>query len=99
MTVWQDPVTHEAYLVFATDNNANLAIATLNDDYTNTTAVVSNFTNVYWEAPGVFRDGNRFYLLTSPQNGWTPTPNKWLSAPSMSVCPPGVVRFASYLFY
>lgn len=85
MTVWQDPDTHEGYLVFATDNNANLAIATLNDDYTNTTAIISNFTNVYWEAPGVFHNDGSFYLLLSPQNGWTPTPNLWMSAPSMSV--------------
>lgn len=84
MTVWQDPDTHEGYLIFATDNNANLAIAQLNDDYTNTTKVVSNFTNVYWEAPGVVKRDGVFYLLTSPQNGWTPTANLWMSAPSMS---------------
>lgn len=53
MTVWQDPDTDEAYLVFATDNNANLAIASLNSDYTNVTAILYNFTNVYWE-------GNRY---------------------------------------
>ncbi|KYG47691.1 glycoside hydrolase family 43 protein [Acidomyces richmondensis BFW] len=84
MTVWQDPDTDEAYLVFATDNNANLAIASLNSDYTNVTAILYNFTNVYWEAPGVFKYEDKFYLLVSPQNGWTPTPNLWMTAPSMS---------------
>ena len=91
MTVWQDPDTGDAYLIFATDGNANLAIASLNDDYTNVVEVLHNFTDVYWEAPGVFKDGDTFYLLISPQNGWTPTPNLWMSATSMSVCPTGLV--------
>ena len=85
MTVWQDPDTKEGYLVFATDNNANLAIAALNDDYTNTTGVVYNFTDVYWEAPGIIKNDDKFYLLVSPQNGWTPTPNLWMRADAMSV--------------
>ncbi|OJJ47329.1 hypothetical protein ASPZODRAFT_65375 [Penicilliopsis zonata CBS 506.65] len=84
MGVYQDPDTDEAYLIFATDDNANLAIALLNDDYTNTTEVVYNFTDVYWEAPGVIKNDDTFYLIVSPQNGWTPTANIYMTASSMS---------------
>jgi Glycosyl hydrolases family 43 len=85
MGVYQDPDTDDAWLIFATNDNADLAIATLNDDYTNTTEVVYTFSSVYWEAPGVIKNEDTYYLLVSPQNGWTPTANLWLSATSMSV--------------
>lgn len=85
MTVWQDPTTDEGYLIFATDNNANLAIASLNDGYTNASEVLYNFTDVYWEAPGVIKRQDTFYLLYSPQDGWTPDDNGWMKAPAMKV--------------
>ncbi|EME46448.1 glycoside hydrolase family 43 protein [Dothistroma septosporum NZE10] len=73
MTVWKDPDDGKAYLIFATSNNADFQIASLDDDYYNVTEALYTFRDVYQEAPGVFKIDGQFYLLFSPQDGWTPT--------------------------
>jgi len=84
MTVWKDPDDGTAYLIFATNNNADLEIASLDDDYYNVSEGLYTFPKVYWEAPGVFKIDGTFYLLYSRQDGWTPTDNMYMSASSMS---------------
>ena len=75
MTVWKDPDTGSGYLVFATTDNADLEIASLDSDYYNVSEGLYTFRDVYWEAPGIFKIDGTFYLLYSRQDGWTPTDN------------------------
>lgn len=84
MTIWKDPDTSSAYLIFATNGNADFEIASLDDDYYNVAQGLYTFSGVYWEAPGVIKIDGIYYLLYSPQDGWTPTDNGYMSATSMS---------------
>lgn len=73
MTIWKDPDDGAAYLIFATNGNADFEIASLTEDYYNVSEALYTFSDVYWEAPGVFKIEGTFYLLYSRQDGWTPT--------------------------
>ncbi|KAI5356632.1 putative glycoside hydrolase, family 43 [Septoria linicola] len=84
MTIWKDPDNAQAYLIFATSGNADFQIATLDDDYYNVVEAIYTFDQVFQEAPGVFKIDGKFYLLFSPQDGWTPTDNGYHVADSMS---------------
>ncbi|KAL9617500.1 MAG: hypothetical protein Q9160_007711 [Pyrenula sp. 1 TL-2023] len=85
MTVWQDPTNSSAaYLIFASDDNANLKIASLSPDFYTATSQLFIWEDVYWEAPGILKIADTFYLLYSRQDGWTPTDNYYMSAPSLS---------------
>lgn len=84
MTVWKDPSDASAYLIFATTGNVDLGIASLDDDYYNVSEGLYTFQDIYWEAPGVFKIDEVYYLLYSPQDSWTPTNNAYMTASSMS---------------
>lgn len=83
MTIYKDPDDGTGYLIFATNNNADFEIATLDDDYYNVAESQYTFTGVFQEAPGVFKIDGVYYLLFSPQDGWTPTDNGYHTATSM----------------
>jgi len=83
MTVWKDD-DGTAYLVFATTNNANLQIASLDADYYNVSKSFYVWSSVYWEAPGIFKINGTYFLLYSRQDGWTPTDDYYMTATSMS---------------
>jgi hypothetical protein len=83
-TVWKDPETQAAYLIYATSNNADFSIASLDADYYSPNATLHTFSGVYWEAPGVFKIDGVFYLIFSKQDGWTPTDNFYMTATSMA---------------
>lgn len=70
MTIWKDPDDGTAYLIYATNNNADFSIASLDDDYYNVNETQYTFKGVYQEAPGVLKIDGQFYLLFSPQDGW-----------------------------
>ncbi|SMR51423.1 unnamed protein product [Zymoseptoria tritici ST99CH_3D1] len=84
MTIYKDPSTSIAYLIFATNGNADFEIASLDEDYYNVVKSEYTFKGVFQEAPGVFLIDGTYYLLFSPQDGWTPTDNGYHTAPSMS---------------
>lgn len=84
MTIWKDPDSSQAYLIFATSGNADFQIAKLDDNYYQVTEAIYTFRHVFQEAPGVFKIDGKFYLLFSPQDGWTPTDNGYHVADSMS---------------
>lgn len=84
MTVWKDPENEKAYLIFATNGNADFEIAGLDDSYYNVASTLYTFKGVYYEAPGVFKINGIFYLLFSPQDGWTPTEDAYFTSTSMS---------------
>jgi hypothetical protein len=84
MTVWKDPDNGAAYLIYATNNNADFSIASLDDDYYFPNASLYTFPGKYWEAPGVFKIDGVFYLIFSKQDGWTPTDNFYMTSTSMA---------------
>ncbi|KAK9472184.1 glycosyl hydrolase [Dipodascopsis tothii] len=83
MTVWKD-TDGTAYIVFASDGNKDLKIASLDDDYYGVATQEYIWTSVYWEAPGFFKVNGTYYLLFSRQNGWMPADNYYMTATSMA---------------
>jgi len=62
-----------AYLIFATDDNANLAICQLNESYTEIQGpCVRVFEGRYMEAPCIFKRKGYYYLIASDCTGWLP---------------------------
>lgn len=84
MTVWKDPDDGSAYLIYATNGNADFSIASLDDDYYTPNASLHTFEGVFWEAPGVFKIDGVYYLIFSRQDGWTPTDNFYMTSSSMA---------------
>lgn len=84
MTIYKDPDDGSGYLIFATNGNADFQIASLDEDYYNVSEALFTFEDVYQEAPGIFKIDGQYYLLFSPQDGWTPTDNGYHVASSMS---------------
>ncbi|MGF1448594.1 MAG: glycoside hydrolase family 43 protein [Opitutales bacterium] len=73
-----------AYLVFATDDNANLAIAELDSTYLEPTAkTIKCFPGRYMEAPCVFKRNGLYYLIASDCSSWLPNEARSAVAPSL----------------
>lgn len=62
----------KAYHVYAADENWDLRIAQLTDDYLRPTKADSLLFRDHREAPALFRHGKTYYLITSGCTGWTP---------------------------
>ncbi|KAH8120507.1 Arabinanase/levansucrase/invertase [Phellopilus nigrolimitatus] len=73
-----------AYLLYASDNNQDFKIASLDSDYYNVTAVVSQLNGATLEAPGIVKRDSTYYLFASHTSGWDPNPNKFFSSSSLS---------------
>jgi hypothetical protein len=74
-----------AWLVYASDDNANLVIHRLSDDYLEPTAVAYRvFLGRYMEAPCVFKHAGRYYLIASDCTGWHPNEARSASAPTLA---------------
>lgn len=84
MTVWKDPDDGAAYLIYATNGNADFAVASLDEDYYTPAENLHTFDGVFWEAPGVFKIDGVYYLIFSRQDGWTPTDNFYMTSTSMA---------------
>ena len=75
----------KAYFVSAARENADLIIYELSDDYlTIARQLVTLWPGAYREAPAVFKDSGRYYLVTSGATGWDPNQAKYASATSMA---------------
>ncbi|PWZ02322.1 Arabinanase/levansucrase/invertase [Testicularia cyperi] len=81
MNVYVDPTDNQGYLLFATNGNADAAIAKMTSDYKNVTSQVS-VINQRLEGFGVFRDKAGLYnMVVSYQSGWQPNSNTlWTSS-------------------
>ncbi|GAB6988147.1 RICIN domain-containing protein [Paenibacillus pini] len=82
MTIYKDS-DGTAYLMGATDENANFTIFKLSSDYLSVTSLVHSWSNVYLEAPAVVKKNGVYFILTSRQKGWDPTIQQYVSATSM----------------
>jgi len=72
------------YLVFASDDNANLIICRLSDDYEQATDFYHRvFIGRYMEAPCVFKRLGTYYLIASGCTGWWPNEARSASAPTL----------------
>lgn len=73
-----------AYHIYASENNATTYISKLSDDYTKHTGVYAKaFEKKFWEAPAVFKRGDKYYMMASGQSGWSPNPGRSAVADSM----------------
>lgn len=82
-TVFMD-VDGAAYLVFASDANANLVFCRLDDTFTKPTGIqCTQFHGRYMEAPCVFHHEGRYYFLGSDCTGWAPNEARSAVAPAL----------------
>lgn len=77
MTVYKDD-DGAAYLFHSSQWNRTMHIVRLSDDYLGPTdRFVRVFANRSREAPAVFKDGGRYYCITSGCTGWDPNPAEY----------------------
>ncbi|EST05636.1 Glycoside hydrolase, family 43 [Kalmanozyma brasiliensis GHG001] len=74
MNVYVDPANDVGYLLFATNNNADTAIARMTDDYKNVTSLISTIHSRL-EGFGVYRKDGLYNMVVSNQSGWQPNAN------------------------
>jgi hypothetical protein len=70
-----------AYFISAANENADLIIYELTDDYLDIERqVVTLWKGSYREAPALFKIGTRYFLITSGATGWDPNQAKYATA-------------------
>jgi hypothetical protein len=83
MTVFQD-LDGGACLVHIGDWNKTLYISQLNDEYTDFTGLYcKTMIDQEREAPALFRQNNRYYLVTSGCTGWRPNSILYSASPHL----------------
>ena len=82
-TVFQDD-DGSASLVFASDDNANLAIVRLDETYLRPVGPPQrHFVGRYMEAPCVFKHDGTYYFIGSDCTGWLPNEARSAAAPAL----------------
>ena len=72
MTVFQDS-DGKAYLIYSSEDNNTMQVCLLSDDYLNPTKTYSRILiNKKREAPALFKNNGKYYLITSLCTGWSP---------------------------
>jgi len=72
MTVFQDN-DGKAYLIYSSENNDTMQVCLLSDDYLSPTKTYSRILiNKRREAPALFKNNGKYYLITSLCTGWSP---------------------------
>ncbi len=75
----------KAYFMAAANNNQDMIIYQLSDDYlTVKSQVVTVFAGKQREAPAMFKQGGRYYLITSAATGWDSNQAQYASATSIA---------------
>ncbi len=75
----------KAYFVSAANENADLIIYELTDDYLDMKKqLVTLWKGSYREAPAIMKDNGRYFLVTSGATGWDPNQAKYATATSMA---------------
>ncbi|HLK90226.1 MAG TPA: discoidin domain-containing protein [Polyangia bacterium] len=75
----------KAYFMAAANNNQDMIIYQLSDDYlTIKSQVVTVFAGKQREAPAMFKQNGRYYLITSAATGWDPNQAQYASATSIA---------------
>ncbi|MBR6745929.1 MAG: family 43 glycosylhydrolase [Muribaculaceae bacterium] len=72
LTVYKDD-DGKAYLLYSSEGNATLYISRLTDDYLKQTGVYTrNFAGKSREAPAIFKNNGKYYIISSGCSGWSP---------------------------
>ena len=75
----------KAYFMAAANNNQDMIIYQLSDDYLSIESqVVTVFAGKQREAPAMFKQGERYYLITSAATGWDPNQAQYASATNIA---------------
>ncbi len=83
MTLFKDE-DGKAYLIYASENNMTMQICLLNDDYLSPTKnYIRILENQHREAPALFKQNGKYFLITSLCSGWDPNPATYAVANSM----------------
>ena len=83
LSVWQDPDTQEGYIISSTEK---VRLYKLNDTFTGIQADGSyQLPNIsYREAPSLFKENGRYYMITSAQDYWNPTQTEYASTTNLN---------------
>lgn len=82
LTVFQDD--NKAYLISASNDNADLHFYRLSDDYLDVEELINKqFIGQLREAPAIFKEEGKYYLLTSYCTGWFPNQCQYSIASSL----------------
>ncbi|MER6081232.1 RICIN domain-containing protein [Streptomyces sp. NPDC001833] len=74
-----------AYMVSASNENADLHIYKLTADYTGIDSLVANpWAGASREAPALFKRNGVYFMLTSAATGWSPNQQKYATASSLA---------------
>ena len=83
MTLFKDD-DGRAYHIYSSENNATMHISLLTADYLRPAGrYTRNFINQEREAPAVFKNNGKYYIVTSGCTGWNPNPAGYAVADSM----------------
>jgi beta-xylosidase len=74
MTLFKDD-DNKAYLIYSSENNNTMHVCLLSDDYLSPTKTWSRILiDRNREAPALFKNKGKYYLITSACTGWSPNP-------------------------
>jgi hypothetical protein len=72
MTLFKDD-NGKAYLIYSSENNKTMQVCLLSDDYLAPTKTYSRILiERNREAPAIFKNNGKYYLITSACTGWSP---------------------------
>lgn len=72
LTIYKDD-DGKAYLLYSSEGNATLYISRLTDDYLKQTGIYTrNFAGLSREAPAIFKNNGKYYIISSGCSGWSP---------------------------
>ncbi|HBI57527.1 MAG: glycoside hydrolase family 43 protein [Duncaniella sp.] len=77
MTIFKDD-DGKAYHIYSSEGNSTLHISLLSDDYLSQSgSFCRNFPNRFREAPAIFKNDGKYYMVTSGCSGWSPNEAEW----------------------
>lgn len=80
MTLFKDD-DGKAYLVYSSENNNTMHVCLLSDDYLSPTKTYERIlVDRRREAPAMFKNKGKYYLITSDCTGWSPNPASYAVA-------------------
>ena len=94
MTLFKDDEDGQAYIIYSSEENSELHVGLLTDDYLNLKRVMRRImVGLHREAPSVFKHRGMYYMITSGCTGWAPNAAQVHSSESML----GVYLFFPFL--
>ncbi|HEY9197325.1 MAG TPA: glycoside hydrolase family 43 protein [Mucilaginibacter sp.] len=83
MTLFKDD-DEKAYLIYSSENNQTMQVCLLSDDYLKPTQTYSRIlVDRAREAPAVFKNNGKYYLVSSGCTGWSPNAATYAVADSV----------------